>query len=269
MHDARAGSHLGCGATCEMAVRGLPSADADLAQVLRLVQDVVPDFRGELCDAPSMSDENEALRVATALTRYWRHAHPEAGAHYAALRCWGLAIWQPVYLAVIAAHAAPAVPHLSGLMQPVVAGVPKGFRLPAHAPLTGDLQLRMRTAAQEIRIYCDRMRAVLLPKVGLHRMAADRLQAECVLGALLLVGRHDMTLRAEELIAHGQAWLAMLDLVGSCDFFAYRARDGTGRLALDRQVCCHHFRRHDGEKCSTCPKLPLDTRIGLLQAQPA
>lgn len=267
LQGARAGSHIGCGATRDMAMHGPSPSNADLAQVLRLVRDAVPHFCGAQCDAPRMADENEAVRVTTALTRYWRHAYPEAGAHYAALRCWGLAIWQPVYLSVIAAHAAPAVPRLSGITQPVVAGFPKGFRLPAHAPLVGDLPLRMRTAALEIHAYCDRMRAVLLPKVGLHRTAADRLQAECVLGALLLAGRHNPALCDDALIVHGQTWLALLDLVGSCDFFAYRARDGTGRLALDRQICCHHFRRRDGEKCSTCPKLPLDTRIGLLQAQ--
>lgn len=252
-----------------MTVRGLSPSGTDLAQVLRLVQDVVPNLRGELCDAANLPDENEALRVATALTRYWRHAYPEAGAHYAALRCWGLAVWQPIYLCVVACHAAAAVPRLSGMQQPVVAGLPKGFRLPAHTPVVGDLSLRMSVAAREIRIYCDRMRAVLLPKVGLHGTAADRLQAECVLGALLQVGRYDAEIRDEELVAHGKAWLALLGIYGGCDFLAYRARDGTDRLALDRQVCCHHFRRRDGDKCSTCPKLPLDTRIDLLQAETA
>lgn len=267
VHDVHAGARIGCAAARGMTAHG--SSSASLAQVLRLVQDVVPDLRGEQGDAPNLSDENEALRVATALTRYWRHAYPEAGAHYAALRCWGLAIWQPVYLGVVACHAAFAVPCLSGMVQPVVAGFPRGFRLPAHALIVGDLPSRMQAAAQEIRLYCDRMRAVLLPKVGLHRMAADRLQAECVLGALLRVGRYDAAIRNDELIAHGQTWLALLDIAGGCDFLAYRARDGTRGLALDRQVCCHHFRRRDGEKCSTCPKLPLDTRIGLLQAETA
>lgn len=241
----------------------------DLAHVLRLVQDVVPDLLVAQCHAAQRSETEEAQYLSEALAQHWRHAHPEAGAHYAALRCWGLAIWQPIYLSVIATHVAPAIPRLSGLTQPVVNGFPKGIVLPAHTPVVGDLALRMRAAVQELHVFCDTMRTVLLPKVGLHRAAADKLQAECVLGALLLVGRYDKSIARDELVVCGRTWLNRLEVAGGCDFLAYRARDGTAHLALDRQVCCHHFRRHDGEKCCTCPKLPRDTRIDLLQAETA
>jgi hypothetical protein len=80
------------------------------------------------------------------------------------------------------------------------------------------------------------------------------------------VHRHAPACSDHELAALGAAWLARLGIAGGCGFLAYRARDGTPALALDRRVCCHHFRRRDGEKCSTCPKLPLDTRIARLLA---
>jgi siderophore ferric iron reductase len=241
--------------------------DPDLARMLGLVQQVVPGLCGTqgtqaLPGALRCGDE-AALR---ALCRHWAAAHPEAGAHYLALRCWGLAIWQPVYLSVIAAQLDTHVPHLAGLAQPVAEGFPSGFQLPAHAPVAASPFERMDAAATELRAFCDSMRAALADCVALHLRAADRLQAECVLGALLRVHRHAPACSGHELAALGAAWLARLGIAGGCGFLAYRARDGTPALALDRKVCCHHFRRRDGEKCSTCPKLPLDTRIARLLA---
>ncbi|MBT2323966.1 siderophore ferric iron reductase [Variovorax paradoxus] len=241
--------------------------DADLARVLCLAQQLVPGLcgvqGGEALPGALHPEDETGLR---ALCRHWAEAYPEAGAHYLALRCWGLAIWQPIYLSVVAAHLDTHVPRLAGLVQPVAEGFPRGFRLPVHAPAKGSLPARMDGACAELRAFCDPMRAALSRCVALHARAADRLQAECVLGALLLVHRHASTWSDKEVCALGSAWLARLGIGGGCGFFAYRARDGTRALALERKVCCHHFRRRDGEKCSTCPKLPLDTRIVRLLA---
>lgn len=250
--------------------------NADLARVLKLAGRIVPGLRGEQGDAPLPGalrhDDDAAARQGPlrALCRHWGEAYPEAGAHYVALRCWGLAIWQPVYLSVIAAHLDTHVPRLDGLVQPVVDGFPSGFQLPAHVPMrAAALSSRIHLAAGELRGLCQSTRAALTPLVALHARAADRLQAECVLGALLLVHRSTPSLSDADLPGWGENWLAQLGIAGGCSFFAYRARDGTPALALDRKVCCHYFRRHDGEKCSTCPKLPLDKRIARLLADPS
>lgn len=250
--------------------------DADLARVLRLAASIAPALRGEQGDAPLPGALRHGDEIAAgtgplrALCRHWEQAYPEAGALYVALRCWGLAIWQPVYLCVIAAHLDTHVPRLAGLAQPVVDGFPSGFQLPSHAPLkAATLVSRLRLTAGELRGFCQSTRAALMPMVALHARAADRLQAECVLGALLLVHRGRPGLADAEVAALGEEWLAQLGIPGGCGFFAYRARDGTPALALDRKVCCHYFRRHDGEKCSTCPKLPLDKRIARLLADPS
>jgi siderophore ferric iron reductase len=251
--------------------------DADLARVLRLAAGLAPALRGKQGDAPLPGALRYGEEVAAgtgplrALCRHWAEAYPEAGAHYVALRCWGLAIWQPVYLCVIAAHLDTHVPRLAGLAQPVVDGFPSGFQLPSHAPIkAATLASRLRNAAGELRGLCQSTRAALMPLVALHARAADRLQAECVLAALLLVHRNRPGLLADaEVTALGEEWLGQLGIPGGCGFFAYRARDGTPALALDRKVCCHYFRRHDGEKCSTCPKHPLDKRIARLLADPS
>ena len=250
--------------------------DVDLARVLQLAASLAPALRGGQggAAAPGALRYDGSVAAAAplqALCHHWAQAYPEAGAPYVALRCWGLAIWQPVYLGVIAAHLDSHVPVLAGLTQPVVAGFPSGFQLPAHAPMKAEsLASRMRLAAGELRSLCDATRTALMPLVALHGRAADRLQAECVLGALLLVHRSSPGLFEDARVAAlGEKWLAQFGISGGCGMFAYRARDGTPALALDRKVCCHDFRRHDGEKCSTCPKLPLDKRIARLLADPS
>jgi siderophore ferric iron reductase len=247
--------------------RPMPAPNPDLARTLQLAQRVIPGLHGEQggvspADALHLGDTH-ALQ---ALCDHWTQACPEAGVHYLALRCWGLAIWQPIYLCVIAVHLDGAAPKLAGLAQPVKNGFPSGLHLPVHTPVDGTFAERMDAAAAELRAFCGVIRRALKPMVALHDRAADRLQAECVLGALLAVRPHT-SLSDADLIAAGSAWLATLGIAGGCGFFAYHARDGTPALALDRTVCCHHFRRRDGEKCSTCPKLSLDARIARLLAE--
>lgn len=249
-----------------------PSPAADIARVWEAAQRVIPSFRVEQGGAsPADALQADTLRPGNdvalrALRDHWSQAHPEAGAHYLALRCWGLAIWQPIYLCVIAAHLGAPVPRLAGLAQPVKNGFPSGLHLPDHVPIAGTLTERMEAAATELRAFCMAIRRALTPMVALHDRAADRLQAECVLGALMAARPHT-SLSDADVIAMGEAWLANLGIAGGCGFFAYRARDGTPALALDRKVCCHHFRRRDGDKCSTCPKLSLDARIARLLAE--
>ena len=81
------------------------------------------------------------------------------------------------------------------------------------------------------------------------------MQADCVLSALLAARANED--KAAVAWAHEQAadWLDRLGIAGHSGYLVY-ARAGRPVLALDRQVCCHHFRRHDGDYCSTCPKLP-------------
>ncbi len=242
-----------------------PRRAPDLARVWEAVERVIPGLRypqarAVPADALRLDDE----LAWQALCNHWARAYPEAGAHYLALRCWGLAIWQPISLCVIAVHLGAPVPRLAGISQPVKAGFPRGLRLPEHMPVDGAFAERMDAAAIELRVFCAAVRRMLKPMVALHDRAADRLQAECVLGALLLAAHPHTSLSDAEVVAAGEAWLAKLGIAGGCGFFAYRARDGTPALALDRKVCCHHFRRHDGFKCSTCPKLSLDARIARL-----
>ena len=97
--------------------------------------------------------------------------------------------------------------------QPVKAGFPSGFNLPVHAPVGGTFSERMDAAAAELRAFCGAIRRALKPRVALHERAADRLQAECVLGALMAVRPHT-SLSDADVTAIGEAWLAALGIAG-------------------------------------------------------
>jgi siderophore ferric iron reductase len=226
---------------------------------------VVPGLEGRVVAAGTAPPWHADTALA-AVQRFWASSHPEAGPHYAALRGWGLLVWQPIYVAVIAAHLGDAQPDLDCLSIVVNDGVVDGYRLGAHAPQCSGEGGRMRAAAQQLTTGITQLLPAWQAHAPLHAKAARRTCADCALAALLAVRREQRwsTARTREL---GAQWLDALGLAGESGFFAYRTPAGTEALALAHKVCCLHFRRRDGERCSTCPKRPLDERIVCLQRE--
>jgi siderophore ferric iron reductase len=226
---------------------------------------VVPGLEGRVVAADAAAPWHADAALA-AVRRFWTASHPEAGPHYAALRGWGLLVWQPIYVAVIAAHLGDAQPDLDRLSIVVDDGAIGGYRLGAHAPRRSDEAGRMRCGAEQIVAGVARLLPAWQAHAPLHTKAARRTCAECVLAALLALRRRRAwsAARTHELGAH---WLAALGLAGEGGFLSYRTVSGSEALALERKVCCLHFRRRDGERCSTCPKRSLPERIACLQAE--
>ena len=226
---------------------------------------VVPGLEGRVVEADAAPPWHAGAALS-AVQRFWTSSHPEAGPHYAALRGWGLLVWQPIYVAVIATHLGDAQPDLDCLSIVVNDGVIDGYRVGAHAPRRSDEAARMQAAAQQLAAGIARLLPAWQAHAPLHVKAARRTCADCTLAALLAVRRRRVwsSAHTREL---GAQWLAALGLTGESGFFAYRSSAGTEALALAHKVCCLHFRRRDGERCSTCPKRPLDERIACLQRE--
>ncbi|WIW00756.1 hypothetical protein PPH40_016640 [Achromobacter ruhlandii] len=87
----------------------------DLDDLLALTGRLVPGLSGQVAAAPwpGIRPGADNAQAIARLRDVWGQRYPEAGPHYLALRCWGLLIWQPVYLSVIAAHRSEIVPDLS------------------------------------------------------------------------------------------------------------------------------------------------------------
>ena len=213
---------------------------------------------------PPRCDGNRA--AINALLDHWVTAYPEAGRAYWSLRCWGILIWQPIYLSVIAVHATQRVLSLDNFTQSIESGWTRTIGIADHAPLHAEDSRLITLAAQQIDACCAHIFRELSPVIRINCHAARCMHADCVLAALLAVRTRYAHLTDTQCEARGKDWLTALSLVGRGGFFAYTCTDGSNALALDRQTCCYHYRRHDGELCSTCPRLDKRERIVRLNA---
>jgi siderophore ferric iron reductase len=240
-----------------------------VAQLLATAAEIVPALAGTVLagtggppwHAPGRGD-------LAALQRHWTASHPEAGPHYAALRGWGLLIWQPAYLSVIAVHRCGACPRLAAMSQSPRAGQIEGYTMAEHAMVEGDEASCLHLAAAQLANGCDELLAAWRELAPLHPKAARRTLADCLLAALLAVRRHEgAAMAAAATQARSAQWLSALGLQGESGYFRYRTAGGDESLALDRKLCCLHFRRRDGERCSTCPGRSLRERIACLNLE--
>ncbi|HEY4805621.1 MAG TPA: siderophore ferric iron reductase [Paraburkholderia sp.] len=256
------------------------AANRALSDMLRLAARLVPGLqgavaaRGAACPtqalvharpAPCSGNANRA--ALDALLAYWQHTYPEAGRPYWSSRCWGILIWQPLYLSVIGVHASRASLSLRDIAQPVADGWTSEVRLHDHEPVQGDTQLLIAHAASEITACCAQMSDELMPVIRLNAASACGTQADVVLAALLAARKARPEWSDAQVEALGRAWLAALGLNGLSGYFPFARTDGSPALALERRTCCYHYRRRDGELCSTCPRLAKHERIVRLNAQ--
>ncbi|MDR3098796.1 MAG: siderophore ferric iron reductase [Paraburkholderia sp.] len=252
------------------------AANRALVDLLRLAARLVPGLRGvvrtpaaqgplHVCPAPGASEGNRA--ALDALLAYWSRAWPEAGRTYWASRCWGILIWQPVYLGVIGVHASQRALSLASLAQPIDEGWTREVHLPDHAPTAGDTGTLIGLTARGMAACCAQIHDDLTPVIRVNPVAARATLADVVLAALLAASKARPEWRHADIEALGRQWLAALGLEGCGGYFAFERSDGSPSLALERQTCCYHYRRRDGEMCSTCPRLAKHERIARLNAE--
>lgn len=209
--------------------------------------------------------EGNAGRIA-GLYQHWCQAHPEAGPHYWTARSWTYLVWQPIYLTLLGVHLARRVPCLSSLGQEVQDGVVSGFCLAEVLSLPAVEDQAVSLAARRLQDWLCRQHVEFCQVQNIHGKLAQRLAADYVLAALLLVQRQ-RTLDNQRLRALAARWLDALGLRGSSELLEIRLDDGRDCLSLERKACCQHFRRCDGEMCSTCPKLRREERLVRLREE--
>jgi siderophore ferric iron reductase len=204
-------------------------------------------------------------RIA-ALCAHWQQAHPEAGAHYWNIRSWTLLIWQPIYLSLLAVHLTGAAPCLAKMGQSMCDGLVGGFCLPEHCPRQGDQVQVIPYAAQQINEFVEQQLGEFNSVATIYPKMARLLAVDCVRAALLMAQRCLAMGNGQLRDLEGQ-WLNALALPAASSLIAVQLDDGRECLALERKVCCQHFRRGDGELCSTCPKLKQLERLVRLRAE--
>lgn len=224
-----------------------------LEDLLALIAQLVPGMQGELIHMPGegMVPGGSHRQQAMMLRDLWAARFPEAGSHYLAVRCWGLLIWQPIYLGVIAVHRSHVLPDIGRMRQSIDKdGYIAGYSMLDHVPRTGSEEERRECAAQRLAQVCSAFRADLDGLVSLSVRAAACVQADIVLHALLAARQANAGQDRAWLQHMATKWLDSLGLAGRSGYVTL----ADGSVQVLRQVCCHHFLRNDGEHCSNCPK---------------
>ncbi|PIA66900.1 siderophore ferric iron reductase [Pseudomonas sediminis] len=241
----------------------------DLHHLLDVISRSLPGLQGRIGDAEAdllvCGSDGNAQRIAT-LYQHWRQAHPEAGPHYWTVRSWTYLVWQPIYLTLLGVHLAQRMPCLSTLGQDVQSGVVLGFCLPDHCPQRAAEDELINLAGSQLADLLRRQHVEFCQVQSIHGKLAQRLAADFVLAALLLVQRQ-LNLDNQQLRGLSARWLEALGLRGGSELLEVRLEDGRDCLTLERKACCQHFRRCDGELCSTCPKLRRDERLVRLREE--
>ncbi|MAM00360.1 siderophore ferric iron reductase [Hydrocarboniclastica marina] len=220
----------------------------------------------------SLSVNADNRQLIDRLYTYWEMAHPEAGQPYWSVRSWIMLVWQPLYLTVIGAHLAGALPDLDDLQQRLRGGLVAGFNL-SKVILTqpDNPQVRIETGGDQLRHFVDRMYVQLAARTPLKRLSALRLVADMLLNALAQIAGTEHWENARTM-AYADQWLRAAGLKGESTLtIRSSGKESAGgadeQLVLERKSCCMHYRRHDGDLCEGCPVLKKPERLARLKSK--
>ena len=209
----------------------------------------------ELTDkAPAALSVNSPEQALRKLHNALQEAHPEAGAPYWRVRCWGLVCWQPIYLALICVYQLKSVPlNLQALTQNQQATMVAGYQLPDGEWQEGDKEDLIAAICQQLGVFFTELEEVHRDLFGGRSVLYQTLLADQLLASLIVAGQLFSEFNAAEISAEFQRWAKALKLpLTPLKGFQ---NNTPAKPIFVRQTCCLHFRRSDGELCSNCPRL--------------
>jgi siderophore ferric iron reductase len=239
---------------------GMLSVPDSLSRLKEEVNDLLPECAIHVGFDPRSWDEVDISDIER-LRAHLSVNYPEAGARYWRARGWGLLIWQPIYLAVIAAHKCQMLLPLGEMSQDIpLSGIPSGVLFRGSQFKHGQVDDCVQQMAEELVTGCRKV-YIYWQLSGLPRKVADRIVADCVLSALLMVYPAQPVI-AEEL---GDLWLQSMGLRGAAGFIPYKNMLGERRLALDKKNCCFRYLCHGRAACDVCPRQTMAERLKRLR----
>ncbi|WP_373976173.1 siderophore ferric iron reductase [Chitinibacter sp. SCUT-21] len=226
-----------------------------LPSVLQQIHAKFPALCGQCETQPSVQ-----LDLAAQLMSDWKKRQPAAGKMYWTARSWGMLMWQPAYLNVIASYLSRSTFELTHLRQTVVDGFTTGYTLPESALQHGAGEELIRTAASALRQYHQQHLQQLCELERFSAKQAACLTVDCVLSALLWVQQY-LGWSYTQLNAAAEQWLSALEWQKHGQLMPIEMPGSACSAALNRQGCCQHFRLPGEQACSTCPRWPMAERI--------
>lgn len=187
--------------------------------------------------------------------------YPAAGPAFYAVRLWTNLLWQPAYLAVIAAHIHGAVPDLSGLSQQRRGIYVDGYRLLSGGQTSGSIESLIDNAGTQLAAMAATMLDEVNTLVKLKPLPARRLFADRMLSLMVWLSQRRRDLPADQIEAYSARWLAVLGLTGQGDLEPVAGPAGQRLLIVKRKGCCLDYLVDPDRYCATCPKQDTVLRV--------
>ena len=187
--------------------------------------------------------------------------YPKAGPAFYAVRLWTNLLWQPAYLAVIAAHIHGAMPDLTGLSQQRRGIFVDGYRLLPGTQAQGTVEDLIAIACAQLRPFAEALLGDVNGVVKLKPLPARRLFADRMLSLMVWLGQRRRDLPSQEIERCSALWLEGLGLTGQGDLEPVSGPQDQRLLIVRRKGCCLDYLIDPGRYCATCPKQDDPIRI--------
>lgn len=187
--------------------------------------------------------------------------YPQAGPAFWAVRLWTNLIWQPAYLAVIAAHLHGAVPRLDGLSQQQRGIYVDGYRLVPGTQAAGSVEAMIDDAAAQLAGMTATMLSEINGVARLKPLPARRLLADRMLTLMVWLSQRRRALGPDTIRRYSDRWQDVLGLSGQGDLESVFAPDGREALIVRRKGCCLDYLIDPDRLCASCPKQDNAVRL--------
>ncbi|MDB5614925.1 MAG: siderophore ferric iron reductase [Devosia sp.] len=187
--------------------------------------------------------------------------YPHAGPAFYAVRLWTNLLWQPAYLAVIAAHIHGAMPGLGTLSQHRKGIYVDGYRLLPGVPTAGTPEELIAEAARQLRPIAAAMLGEINALTKLKPLPAKRLFADRMLSLMVWLSHRRRDIPAETIERYTALWLEALGLTGQGELEPVSAPSGQRLLIVKRKGCCLDYLIDPDRFCATCPKQDNAVRV--------
>lgn len=186
--------------------------------------------------------------------------YPEVGPAFHAVRLWTNLLWQPAYLAVIAAHIHGAMPDLGGLSQQRRGIYVDGYRLVPGTQVAGSVEVLIEDGGTQLKALAATLLREVNGLVKLKPLPARRLLADRMLSLMVWLGQRRRDLPPEAIVAYAARWLDVMGLTGQGDLEPVEA-GGHRLLIVRRKGCCLDYLIDPDRYCATCPKQDNTVRV--------
>lgn len=187
--------------------------------------------------------------------------YPQAGPAFHAVRLWTNLLWQPAYLAVIAAHLHGAMPDLFGISQQRRGIYVDGYRLKPGAQAPGSTEALIELGGGQLKA----MAGVMLEEVNglakLRALPARRLLADRMLSLMVWLSQRRRDLPVDTIEAWSEQWLEAAGLSGQGRLEPIDTASGRRLLIVRRKGCCLDYLIDPDRYCASCPKQDEAVRV--------